>query len=144
MTPSMIVISTNHPFLRFPRKDGVRIIQLVFRTEKQPLDSLTVVNTTNRFIRKINKEYLRHDYATDVIAFPLGDVGRSEGEIYINLDAARTQAREYGITFTQECARLLIHGVLHLLGYNDATKKQKNKMHQREDYYLEHLKKQKR
>ena len=139
MTQSMIVISTNHAFLRFPRKDAFRIIQLVYQSEKKNLTSIAIVNTNDRHMRKINKTYLNHHYTTDVIAFPLGKDGDVEGEVYINLDAARKQAQEYGVTYKRECARLLIHGVLHLLGYTDVTVQQKSKMRRREDSYLEKL-----
>ncbi len=92
-------------------------MQLVYQGEGKKLPALAIICTHNRFIRKINREFLKHDYATDVIAFPLGEDGGVEAEIYINLDAARNQAREYGVTYTQEVQRLLIHGALHLLGY---------------------------
>jgi probable rRNA maturation factor len=143
MTQHMILTSTNHASLRFPGKDAFRVIQLVYQTEKKSLASVAVVNTNDRHIRKINKMYLQHDYVTDVIAFPLGSDGGIEGEIYLNLDAARRQAKEYGVTYSAEAARLLIHGLLHLLGYHDASSKQKENMHQREDFYLDLLKKRK-
>jgi rRNA maturation RNase YbeY len=99
------------------------------------------VFTHNRFIKTINKKFLNHNYSTDVIAFPLGsDVG-VEAELYINLDAARKQASEYGVTFTQETKRLLIHGALHLLGFDDTTENERKKMHAWEDQYLAMLEK---
>jgi probable rRNA maturation factor len=140
MTQPMIVISTNHAFLRFQRKDVIRSIHSVYHSEKKTLGSIAIINTHDQYIRKINKTYLRHDYVTDVIAFPLGADGDVEGEIYLNLDAARRQAREFKIPYTEECKRLLIHGVLHLLGYRDATQKQKKNMHTLEDTYLKKLK----
>lgn len=140
MTRQMILLSTNHPFLRFASRDVLRVLQQVYRGEEQELPSLAIVFTHNRYIKKINREFLNHDYITDVIAFPLGNDGGVEAEIYINLDAARKQAREFGVTYTQEAKRLLIHGALHLLGYSDRTKKQKEIMHTYEELYLELLK----
>jgi rRNA maturation RNase YbeY len=137
----MIDIYTNHPNLRFSYKETLRTLQHVYAGERKPLPALAVVFTHNRFIKTINKKFLNHDYSTDVIAFPLGsDVG-VEAELYINLDAARRQASEYGATFTQETKRLLIHGALHLLGYNDTTENKRTKMHVREDQYLAKLEK---
>jgi probable rRNA maturation factor len=144
MTQRMILISTNHPHLRFSSGDVLRALYLVYRGEGKELPSIAIVFTHNRSIRKMNREFLKHDYVTDVIAFPLGEDGGVEGEIYINLDAARKQAREYGVTYTQESRRLLIHGALHLLGYNDTTVRRKKKMSEREDIYLELMKKKKR
>jgi rRNA maturation RNase YbeY len=140
----MILISTNHPHLRFSSGDVLRALNLVYLGEGKELPSLAIVFTHSRAIRKMNREFLKHDYVTDVIAFPLGEDGGVEGEIYINLDAARKQAREYGVTYTQESQRLLIHGALHLLGYDDTTIRKKKKMSEREDRYVELMKQKKR
>jgi rRNA maturation RNase YbeY len=144
MTQRMILISTNHPHLRFPGEDVLRALYLVYRGEGKELPSLAIVFTHSRSIRKMNREFLKHDSATDVIAFSLGEDGGVEGEIYINLDAAQKQAREYGVTYTEESRRLLIHGALHLLGYDDTSLRRKKKMCEREDMYLEMMKGKKR
>jgi probable rRNA maturation factor len=136
MTKRMILLSTNHPHLRFPSKEIFRAVKNVYKEEGKKNPSLAVICTHNRFIRKINREFLAHDYITDVVAFPLGNDGGVEAEIYINLDAARNQAKKYNVTYTQEVRRLLIHGALHLIGYDDKTQSEKNKMNAREDYYL--------
>ncbi len=136
MTKRMILLSTNHPHLRFPSKEVVRTLKSVYKEEGKGMPALAVICTHNRFIHKINKEFLSHDYSTDVIAFPLGEDGGMEAEIYINLDAARNQAKKFNVTYTQEARRLLIHGALHLLGYNDKTRQEKNKMTMREEFYL--------
>jgi probable rRNA maturation factor len=132
----MILLSTNHPHLRFPSKEVLRIVKFVYKEEGKNYPALAVIGTHNRFIRKINKDFLAHDSTTDVIAFPLGEDGDIAAEIYINLDAARNQAKKYNVTYTQEVRRLLIHGALHLLGYDDQTQRKKNKMSMREEYYL--------
>jgi probable rRNA maturation factor len=137
----MIDLYTDHPNLRFSYKETLRTLQHVYTSERKPLPALAVVFTNNRFIKTINKKFLNHDYSTDVIAFSLGrDIG-VEAELYINLDAARKQANEYGVTFAQEINRLLIHGALHLLGYNDKAENERSKMHVREDQYLAKLEK---
>lgn len=86
-------------------------------------------------IHSMNKQYLRHDYATDVITFPLGE-GTLEGEIYISLDTAKRQAEEYGVTLENELCRLTVHGVLHLCGYDDADDASRTVMRQLEDRYI--------
>ncbi len=140
----MILLSTNHPHLRFPGGDVIRALNVIYEEEGKELSSLAIVFTYDRFIRKINFEFLKHDYSTDVIAFPLGEEGGVEGEIYVNLDAAKRQAREYDVTYTGEVRRLLIHGVLHLLGYSDTSERKKKMMRKREDMYLEKMKVKKR
>ena len=136
MTKQMISISTNHPYLRFANIKVVRTLRQVYRGEGRGISALAVILTHNQFIRKINREFLNHNTATDVIAFPLEERGDVESEIYVNLDAARKQAKRYGVTFTDEVKRLLIHGTLHLLGYNDHSPKEKLAMTKQEDFYL--------
>jgi probable rRNA maturation factor len=139
MTARMILFSTNHPHLRFPGKEVFRTVKTIYKNEGKNLRALSVVCTNDRSIRTMNREFLAHDYSTDVIAFPFGSDDGVEAEIYINLDAARNQAKKYRVTYTQEARRLLIHGVLHILGYDDTTVQKKKKMTEREEYYITFL-----
>ncbi len=93
----------------------------------------------NRFMRRINRKFLRHNESTDVIAFPLQDGIGLDGELYVNLDRAKDQARGAGVSYREEVLRLLIHGTLHLLGYRDTTKALKMKMTRKEDMFLAQL-----
>ncbi|MGA3243824.1 MAG: rRNA maturation RNase YbeY [Bacteroidota bacterium] len=137
----MIVVSNNHPTLRFPKRETFRAIQSVLQYESVRSFQVSVVFVGSRFIRRINRQYLQHDYVTDVIAFPLGEGNKTplEGEIYVNLDRARSQARDYKVRIAEETRRLLIHGTLHLLGYTDSTSRTKAQMTQREDLLLARL-----
>ena len=137
----MIFVTNSHPSLRFPKKETFRALQCVLRLEAVRRFEVSVVFVGNRFIRRVNKKFLHHDYTTDVIAFPLGEEGRSplEGELYINLDRARSQAKIYGVTFAEETRRLIIHGTLHLLGYRDSTPRTKAVMTRCEDEILARL-----
>lgn len=137
----MIVVANNHPSLRFPKRETFRAIQSVLEYESGRSFQVSVVFVGSRFIRRINRRYLQHDFITDVIAFPLGE-GKGtplEGEIYVNLDRARSQARDYRVPFAEETRRLLIHGTLHLLGYTDSTSRKKAQMTQRENLLLARL-----
>jgi rRNA maturation RNase YbeY len=87
----------------------------------------------------MNRRFLGHAYATDVISFPLGEGDAVEGELYVNLDRARVQARHYGVTRTHELVRLVVHGTLHLTGYDDRLPEDRRRMRQREDFYLARL-----
>ncbi len=130
---------TNHPVLRFPRRETERIVRGVLEGEGKPHRPVSVVFTTYRRIRAINRTFLGHDRSTDVIVFPLSGDGDMADEVYISLDAARGQARTYGVRFRDEARRLLIHGCLHLAGYRDDTHRRKERMHAREDVYLVQL-----
>ena len=86
---------------------------------------------------EINKQFLNHHDFTDIITFPLSESEQIiRGEIYISLDRVKENASLNNVNFHQEIARVLVHGVLHLLGYNDHTKEEKNEMRSKEDYYL--------
>ena len=137
----MIFVTNSHPSLRFPKKETFRALECVLKLEAVRRFELSVVFVGNRYIRRVNKKFLQHDYTTDVISFPLGEDGSSplEGELYINLDRARSQAKTYGVTFAEETRRLLIHGALHLLGYKDYTPRTKAVMTRREDEILARL-----
>ncbi|MGH2567043.1 MAG: rRNA maturation RNase YbeY [Bacteroidota bacterium] len=135
----MIEVFNHHPRLRFPKWETQRTIQRVFRKESGKLLSVSVVFVDSRHIRRINRTFLGHDYVTDVISFPLAGGPGHDAELYVNLDRARSQAKEYGVSFTEEVQRLLIHGALHLAGYDDRKKKNKESMRRREDFYLARL-----
>ncbi len=135
----MHVIANNHPFLRFSKGETLKTVRSVLRGEKLSKTALSVVFTHHHYIRKLNRQFLDHDFSTDVIAFPLDPEGGVAGEIYINLDKVRKQAREYDVTYRNETKRLLIHGILHLLGYKDSTAAERVAMKRKEDYYLYNL-----
>ena len=97
---------------------------------------IDIILLTDRRIRTLNKQYLQHDYATDVLTFPL-DEQPLYGEIYVSLETARRQANEYGVTVVNELARLAVHGALHLLGYDDADPADRQVMHELENTYIE-------
>ena len=142
----MIFTTNNHPSLRFSKQETSRAIQSVLKGESARSCRLSVVFVESRAIRKINRRFLGHDYVTDVIAFSLGerDEPGAQAEIYVNLDRAKSQARDYGVTFAEETRRLLIHGTLHVLGYSDANARQKAGMTRREDFHLSRLSKPKK
>lgn len=89
------------------------------------------------FLLNINRNYLQHDYLTDIITFPLSQVPEViSGEIFISIDRVRENAKLLEIPFKTELARVLVHGILHLLGYDDHTPEEKKVMRAKEDYYL--------
>jgi probable rRNA maturation factor len=97
-----------------------RLVRHVLRREgARPPASLTVVLTSDREIRHLNRRFLGRDRATDVLAFPAGD-GVS-GDVIVSVDRARAQARAAGHSVAVEVAYLAAHGVLHLLGHTDRT-----------------------
>ncbi|MEZ4916802.1 MAG: rRNA maturation RNase YbeY [Chitinophagales bacterium] len=99
--------------------------------------SINVVLLSDDGLLQINKEYLNHDYYTDIITFPLEQNNEVlEAELYISIDRIEDNAKTNSVDFLVEFKRVLVHGVLHLCGYNDKTNEEIKTMRQKEDYYL--------
>lgn len=113
----------------------------IFRKEKQPLDSLDFIFCSDEYLLKINQDFLKHDYYTDIITFELSSSGQSTtGEIYISIDRVKENATTHHESFANELHRVIFHGVLHLCGYKDKSKTAKAEMTMKENYYLERYK----
>lgn len=113
-----------------------RVIGFVLKKELVRDGKISVVLVGDRLIRKINTAYLGHNVPTDVITFPIEQNPVLEAEIYINVRQARRQAREYGVTIVNELTRLVIHGVLHAVGYDDRRTKERKKMFELQERYV--------
>lgn len=91
-------------------------------------------------IKELNNQFLNHNCSTDVITFELQDPGNDlEGEIYVCYEVAENQAREFGVPFREELLRLIVHGILHLAGYDDKETREREHMRVKEEYYLKQL-----
>ena len=105
------------------------------------ISSLTVNFITSEEIEKINIEYLNHHYSTDIITFNYDDKNNLiDGEIFISSSDAEQNSKIFKVSFEEEILRLVIHGILHLLGYNDQTKPQKKIMKKYENQLLKNYK----
>jgi probable rRNA maturation factor len=118
-----------------PRKKMQHVIENVLRGEKAKEASVSVVIVDDARIHAMNKEFLQHDYPTDIITFPLDD-DTIDGEMYISIDTAERQAEEYNVSLTNELMRLAAHGTLHLVGYDDASTEERAQMSLLEDKYI--------
>jgi probable rRNA maturation factor len=119
------------------RKGLKKALMHIFRKEKGKLHSLDYVFCSDDFLLSINKEFLKHDYFTDIITFDLsGQKNKVEGEVYISIDRVIDNARALKIPIRTELCRVVFHGALHLCGYSDKTKKEIEIMRRKEDEYL--------
>lgn len=104
--------------------------------------NVNIILADDRYITRLNSKFLKKNRSTDVLAFGMNQAkGRSPeaevlGEIYISLDRAEKQAKEYNQSFQKEVHLLVAHGLLHLLGYDHKRKEQKMKMREKEETYL--------
>jgi probable rRNA maturation factor len=109
----------------------------LFRKEKKPLAELNYIFCSDQRLLEINRQFLQHDFYTDIITFPLSDFGQPiSGEIYISVDRVRDNAREFGSSIKMELHRVIFHGALHLCGYKDKSPRDEKLMRKMEDKYL--------
>lgn len=97
---------------------------------------INIILLDDKAIHEMNKEYLDHDFPTDVISFMLDDEPLS-GEVYISADTAEIQAQEYKVSLANELMRLAVHGTLHIIGYDDASPEERAAMSALESKYME-------
>ncbi len=132
MPPALLQVAVfnTHPRYRISKKVVERYVARVMGGRKA---RITVVFVASQRAKFINRTFLNHNYVTDVISFTLEHAPVLEGEIYVNLDRARSQAVEYGVSRACEIARLVIHGALHLIGFDDMQRGKARRMKTEED-----------
>ena len=113
-----------------------KFIESLFRKEKKNLSCLNYIFCTDTRLLEINRQFLKHNFYTDIISFELSDTGHSQGEIYISIDRVKENAKSLGISFKSELLRVIFHGALHLCGFKDKSKAEKKKIRDKEDLYL--------
>jgi len=116
-------------------------IKNTIQNEKDKLGAINYIFTSDNYLLTINNEYLSHNYYTDIITFNYCDNNTINGDIFISIDSIRNNSARFGVTFINELHRVMIHGILHLIGYDDQTDEQKAIMREKENYYLDRLKK---
>jgi probable rRNA maturation factor len=124
--------------IQLPGKQQLKLfIQQLFRKEKTAVSSITYIGCSDEYLLQINRDFLQHDYYTDIITFGLSEKGAPvEAEIYISIDRVKENARELGVSFRTELLRVIFHGALHLCGYRDKKKSEIELMRKKEDQYL--------
>jgi len=117
-------------------EDSLRYwLEAVADAESKSIEAVNYVFMSDEELLLVNREYLNHDYYTDVISFPLSS-DPIEGDIFISIDRVRDNATSLHISFLQELRRIIVHGLLHFLGYQDNTPEDRLSMTQKEDEYL--------
>ena len=114
------------------------LIKSTTSSEDRKINSINLILTDDEFLRKMKNKYFEQDLYTDVISFNLEDPNEDiEGEIYVSMDRVIDNAKSLKSSINMELKRIIIHGTLHLIGYNDQTNSQKENMTRLENKYLE-------
>lgn len=113
-----------------------RWLKIMAESESRKLGNINIIFCSDPYILDINKKYLKHNYYTDIITFDYCEGQVLSGDLFISVDTVRANADFYKTDFSEELNRVIIHGVLHLAGYDDQTDEQKAQMRSKEDYYL--------
>ena len=122
---------------KFQRNKSKYWLLMVAEKEGFQTTSLSYIICSNKKIKEINKKYLAHNFATDIITFNLSeDKNNILAEMYIGIETIKENAKELNVKIEEEFLRVVLHGLLHLLGYDDKTASQKAEMRKKEDFYL--------
>ena len=113
-------------------------ISTIIQNAKQSFDTINFIYCSDNYLLEINKEYLDHDYYTDIITFDNkeDDDSALDADIFISIDRVKENATQLNLPFEQELHRVMVHGILHLLGHKDKTEEQKNEMRESEEASL--------
>lgn len=121
-------------------RKAVKIIKEVIAKEEKISGDLSFIIVNDESLKEINVEFLEHDYYTDVITFDYNENNVINGEVYISLDRVKENALNYDVSLEMELFRVIIHGVLHLVGYDDTTDASKEEMRRMEDFWISSVK----
>ncbi|MGB0918620.1 MAG: rRNA maturation RNase YbeY [Flavobacteriales bacterium] len=108
----------------------------VCKCEAKTLGDLAYIFCSDDYLLGMNKQFLSHDYYTDVITFDYTDTETTSGDVFISIDRVRENAETASQTIDNELHRVMVHGLLHLLGYGDKSPTEKTLMTSKEDFYL--------
>ena len=111
-------------------------LRMVAESEIRRIGDISIIFCSDNYILDVNMKYLQHDYFTDVITFDYCEGDKLSGDLFISVDTVRENAKLYNTDFNYELNRVMVHGILHLIGYDDHSQKDKQLIRKKEDYYL--------
>lgn len=111
-------------------------ISSIIKNHKKKVGDISFIFCSDNYLIQINRDYLNHDYFTDIITFNYNNNIIISGDIYISIDTVKNNAVDYDVTFENELNRVIVHGILHLIGFDDKTDEQQTIMTQKENEAL--------
>ena len=122
--------------LKINKSHITNYIKYLIKNEKSKLGVVTLIFCSDNYLLDINKNYLNHNYYTDIITFNYVEDKVISGDLFISIERVRENATEFDTVFINELYRVIFHGLLHLIGYNDITSEEKMIMREMENLYL--------
>lgn len=119
--------------VRIPKRKVRTWVNQCISSYNKTTGNINYIFCSDEYLKQINIEYLNHDYYTDIITFNYNEENVIGGDIYISLERVRDNADEFQVTFHNELQRVVIHGILHLVGFDDHSEEEKKKMRAAED-----------
>ena len=126
--------------IKYSLKEKRRIkewLNLVAFEEGSKIQNLNFLIVGDKRMIHFNKTYLNHDYSTDIITFDNSENKKISGDIVISIERVKENSKKYKVKLKEELRRVMVHGLLHLLGYDDKNEKEKKRIRKKENYYLE-------
>lgn len=115
-------------------------LKAVALNEKRMIGDVNIIFCSDAYLLDVNQKYLQHDYYTDIITFDYCEGSLLSGDLFISVDSVRDNAGHYGAaSFDEELNRVMVHGVLHLIGYDDHSPEDQKTMREKENFYLARL-----
>jgi len=130
--------NVSHPFPE-NETDYIQWLSNVAKEENKSISTLNYIFCSDDYLLDINIKYLGHDYYTDIITFPYKEGDELESDLYISLDRVKENAVDFMVTFENELKRVMVHGLLHLMGYGDKSSEQIRLMREKEEDYIENF-----
>ncbi len=112
-------------------------IEYTIRNENKELGDISYIFCSDEYLWNMNKQYLNHDYYTDIITFDYVKDDIISGDLFISYDRILDNAEKFKVLRETELLRVMIHGVLHLIGYDDVTDELEKEIHKKEDFYID-------
>jgi len=133
----IVTITNTYPGFTLLLPTTEKVIRTIAESEKCRIENISIIVTDDKTLNQLKKEYFRDDVLTDTISFNFNETGQAvDGEIYISVDRIRENANKYHTSFRTELALVIIHGVLHLMGYEDSSLPLKQQMDNLQQHYL--------
>jgi probable rRNA maturation factor len=135
-SPDISFFTEDIDFEKIDEEMTIQWLINVASIEGSTIDFINIIFCSDDYLHQLNIQYLEHDTLTDIITFPYEEGIQISGDVFISIDRIKDNSKALNIDFNEELDRVMVHGLLHLLGYRDKTEEDQKEMRTKEDFYL--------